>query len=54
MPITVELPSGAEFVFETAEALNRAVACIKAGTPLVVRDEKDGSRQVVWAAGDEN
>jgi hypothetical protein len=52
MPMTVELPSGAELVFDSAEALNRAVASIKSHMPIVVRDEKDGSRQVVWAVDD--
>jgi hypothetical protein len=27
---------------------------IRAGTPIIVRDEKDGSRAVLWAPGDED
>ena len=49
----VELPNGTHLDFETPEALARAVAQIKAGTPLVVRDEKSGQREIVWAPGDE-
>ena len=32
----------------------RAVQQIRAGTPTVVRSEKDGSCEVVWAPGDED
>jgi len=51
--IALEFPSGTQLHFETPEALARAVAQIKAGTPVVVRDEKDGSRAIVWAPGDD-
>jgi hypothetical protein len=49
-----EFPNGARLDFETPEALARAVAQIKAGTPIVVRSEQTGERQVVWAPGDED
>jgi hypothetical protein len=51
--ISVELPSGAELVFDSTEAFARAVAQIRSGTPIVIRDEKSGQREVVWAPGDE-
>ena len=50
----VELPNGAQLDFETPEALANAIQHIKAGTPIVVRDEKSGEREVVWAPGDED
>ncbi len=39
---TIEFPSGAELVFESPEALVKAVANIKAGTPVVVRSDRTG------------
>ena len=50
----VELPNGTHLDFDSPEALARAVAQMRAGTPLVVRDERDGSRAVLWAPGDED
>jgi hypothetical protein len=50
----VELPNGTHLDFETPEALARAVQQIRAGTPIVVRSEKDGSRAVLWAPEDED
>ena len=50
----VELPNGTHLDFETAEALARAVAQMRSGTPVIVRDERDGSKQVLWAPGDED
>ena len=50
----VEFPNGSQIDFETPEALARAVQNIKSGTPIVVRDEKSGEREVVWAPGDED
>ena len=50
----LELPSGAQVDFDSAEALERAVRSITAGTPVVVRSEKDGSREVLWAPGDDD
>ena len=44
--LTVEFPSGSSFHFDTPEALARAVQSIRAGTLIVVRSEKDGSREV--------
>ena len=49
-----EFPSGQRLDFDSPEALARAVAQIKSGTPIVVRSEKDGSREIVWAPGDED
>ena len=50
----VELPSGAQLDFESPEALERALGAMQGGTPVVVRDEREGSRQVLWAPGDED
>ena len=50
----VELPNGTHLDFETAEALARAVAQMRSGTPIVVRSEQTGERQVLWAPGDED
>ena len=50
--LSAELPNGSQLAFESPEALARAVAQIKAGTPVVVRDVRDGSRAVVWAPED--
>ena len=50
----MSFPSGAQLAFESPEALARAVATIKSGTPIVVRSEQTGEREVVWAAGDED
>ncbi len=30
------------------------MALIRAATPVVVLDERDGTKQVVWAPGDED
>ena len=49
-----EFPSGQRLDFDSPEALARAVQSIRAGTPIVVRDEKSGEREVVWAPGDED
>jgi hypothetical protein len=52
--LTVEFPNGVQLDFEDAEALARAVRNIRGGIPIVVRDEKSGRREIVWAPGDEN
>ena len=52
--LTVEFPSGQRLDFDNPEVLARAVQSIRAGTPIVVRSEKDGSREVLWAPGDED
>jgi hypothetical protein len=52
--IIVAFPNGSQLDFETPEALARAVAPIRAGTPIIVRSEKDGSREVLWAPGDDD
>ena len=49
-----ELPNDQRLDFDSPEALARAVAQIKAGTPIVVMSEETGEKQVVWAAGDED
>ena len=49
----VELPTGAQLDFETPEAFERALGAMRAGTPVIVRDEKSGQREIVWAPGDE-
>jgi hypothetical protein len=52
--LTVEFPNGSSLSFDGPEALARAVQTIRAGTPVVVRDERDGSRAVLWAPGAED
>jgi len=52
--LCVEFPNGSQLDFESPEALARAVQAMRAGTPLVVRDEKSGLREIVWAPGDED
>jgi hypothetical protein len=52
--LCVEFPNGSHLDFETPEALARALGSMRAGTPLIVRDERDGTKQVVWAPGDED
>ena len=51
--LCVEFPNGSQMDFDSVEALTRAVQSIRAGTPLIVRDERDGTKQVVWAPGDD-
>jgi hypothetical protein len=36
------------------EALTGALAQIRSGTPLVVRDEGSGQREVLWAPEDQD
>jgi hypothetical protein len=48
-----EFPSGQRLDFETPEALANAVQHVRAGTPIVIRDEKSGEREIVWAPCDE-
>ena len=50
----VELPNGTHLDFDTPEALANAIQHMRAGTPLIVREKKDGSRAVLWAPGDED
>ena len=52
--LCVEFPNGQQIDFETPEALERALGTMRGGTPLIVRDERDGSVQVLWAPGDES
>jgi len=49
-----EFPSGQRLDFESPEALARVLAQIKAGTPIVVRDEKSGEREILWTPADED
>jgi hypothetical protein len=44
--------NGTQLTFEDAEALTKAVQCRRAGTPIIVRSEKDGRREVVWSPED--
>jgi hypothetical protein len=48
----VELPNGTHLDFDSPEALARAVAQMRAGTPIMVMSEQTGEKQVVWAPGD--
>ena len=48
-----EFPNGQRLDFDSPEALARAVQHMRAGTPLIVRDEK-GQQRVLWAPGDED
>jgi hypothetical protein len=52
--LTVEFPNGVQLDFEDAQALARAVQQMRSGEPLIVRDEKSGQREIVWAPGDED
>jgi hypothetical protein len=52
--LCVEFPNGSQIDFESPEALANAIQHIRAGTPIVVRDEKSGEREVLWAPGDED
>jgi hypothetical protein len=45
----VELPNGTHLDFDSPEALARAVAQMHSGVPFIVRDEKDGTKQVLCA-----
>ena len=51
--LTLELPNGSLMDFENAEALALALQRMREGKPIVVRDEKDGTREVLWAPEDE-
>ena len=50
--LCVEFPNGSQIDFDSPEALANAIQHIRAGTPIVVRSEKDGSREVLWAPED--
>jgi len=52
--LCVEFPNGSQIDFESPEALARAVQNIRAGTPIIVRSEKDGSREILWTPTDED
>ena len=52
--LCVEFPNGTQIDFDSPEALARAVAQMRSGTPVIVRDERDGTKQVLWAPGDED
>ena len=52
--LCVEFPNGSQMDFETPEALARAVQTMRAGTPLVVRDEKSGQIEILWAPSDQD
>ena len=51
--LTLALPNGSHMDFENAEALELALQRMREGKPIVVRDEKDGSREVLWSPEDE-
>ena len=40
--------------FENVEALTLALQRMRAGKPIVVRDEKDGGLEVLWTPEDES
>ncbi len=48
--LSVEFTSGLQLDFEIPEALARVLEKVKAGTPVVARDVKDGSRAVLGAS----
>jgi hypothetical protein len=52
MPL-LELPNGAHIDFETIEGLFSALEHIRARKPIIIRSEKDGGRQVLWAPEDD-
>ena len=44
MKFVVELPPDSQLDFESPQALERALGAMRGGTPLVVRDERDGTK----------
>jgi len=50
----VEFATGQRLLFDSAEALARTVATLRSGVPLIVRDERTGQREVLWAPEDED
>ena len=48
MPL-LEFPNGAHIDFETIEGLFSALEHIRDRKPIIIRSEKDGVRQVLWA-----
>ena len=51
--LTLALPNGTHMDFENAEALELALQRLREGKPIVVRDEHDGTVEVLWTPEDE-
>lgn len=47
--LTLEFPNGTHIDFENAEALALALQQMREGKPIIVRDEKDGGHEMLWA-----
>ena len=51
--VCLELPNDSYIDFETIEGLFSALEHIRDRTPITIRSEKDGVRQVLWAPEDD-
>jgi hypothetical protein len=51
--VCIELPNGAYIDFETIEGLFSGLEHIRDRKPIIIRSEKDGVRQVLWAPEDD-
>jgi hypothetical protein len=51
--LRLDLPNGTHMDFENAEALELALQRMREGKPIVVRDQKDGGPEVLWAPEDD-
>jgi len=51
--VCLELPNGTYIDFETVEGLFSALEHIRDRKPIIIRSEKDGVRQVLWAPEDD-
>ena len=52
MKFVVELPPDSQLDFRKPTGPRTRAGSNAGGTPLVVRDERDGTKQVLWAPGD--
>lgn len=51
--LSLDLPSGSHIDFDTIEGLAQALKKIREGKPIVIRSDKDGVPEVLWAPEDE-
>ena len=51
--VCLELPNGTYIDFETIEGLFSALEHIRDRKLIIIRSEKDGVRQVLWAPEDD-
>ena len=52
--LCLELTNELRMDFESIEALERAIRSTRDRVPLVIRDEHEGSCEIVWAPGDQD